>query len=370
MPETLRYGIIGAGMMGREHVRNLALIPGSAVTALSDPDEGSRAESARAIGGGVKVYDDHRRLLESGEVDAILIASPNDTHKSILDDVFQAPKAYPVIVEKPVCTKPEDCAALARAAKSHKAPVWVAMEYRYMPPVQELLQAVRGGTVGALRMISIREHRFPFLPKVGDWNRFSRRTGGTLVEKCCHFFDLMRLLARDEAVRVYASGAMDVNHRDERYGGETPDIVDNAFVTVDFRSGIRAMLDLCMFAEGAYWQEIIAATGDRARAECFVPGPARFWPGGGERHSEIEISPRDPKGPVRRHVPVDEAVLKAGDHHGSTYFQHRKFRACVLDGAPVEVTMEDGLKAVVIGLAAETSIREGRAVAIDGLSYS
>ncbi len=369
MAETLRYGIIGAGMMGREHLRNLALIPGSTVTALSDPDEGSRAESARVAGNGVKVFDDHRRLLESGEVDAILIASPNDTHKRILDDVFSGPKALPIIVEKPVCTSLEDIAALASAAKAHKAPIWVAMEYRYMPPVQELLREVRGGTIGALRMFSIREHRFPFLAKVGDWNRFSRRTGGTLVEKCCHFFDLMRLVTGDEAVRVYASGAMDVNHKDERYGGETPDILDNAYVIVDFRSGKRAMLDLCMFAEGAYWQEEIAATGDQGRVECFVPGPARFWPGGEERHSEIEISPRDPKAPVRRAVPVDETVLKAGDHHGSTFYQHQKFRQAVLDGAPVEVTMEDGLKAVAIGLAAELSIKESRAVAVDGLSF-
>ncbi|HEY8383216.1 MAG TPA: Gfo/Idh/MocA family oxidoreductase [Microvirga sp.] len=369
MAETLRYGIIGAGMMGREHVRNLALIPGSKVTALSDPDEGSRAESARAVGGDVKVFDDHRRLLESGEVDAILIASPNDTHKRILDDIFSAPKPLPIIVEKPVCTSIEDVAALAQKAREHKAPIWVAMEYRYMPPVQELLKEVHGGNVGKLQMLSIREHRFPFLAKVGDWNRFSRRTGGTLVEKCCHFFDLMRLVAQDEPVRVYASGAMDVNHKDEAYGGETPDIIDNAFVIVDFRSGVRAMLDLCMFAEGSYWQEEIAATGDKARVECFVPGPARFWPGGAERHSEIEVSPREPKGPVRRPVHVDETVLKAGDHHGSTFYQHQKFRKAVLDGAPIEVTMEDGLKAVAIGLAAELSIKEGRAVAIDGLSF-
>jgi predicted dehydrogenase len=67
---------------------------------------------------------------------------------------------------------------------------------------------------------------------------------------------------------------------------------------------------------------------------------------------------------------VDETVLKAGDHHGSTFYQHQKFRRAVLDGAPVEVTMEDGLKAVAIGLAAELSIKEGRAVAIDGLSFS
>jgi myo-inositol 2-dehydrogenase / D-chiro-inositol 1-dehydrogenase len=369
MAEILRYGLIGAGMMGREHLRNLALIPGSRITALSDPDEGSRAEGARAVGDGVKVYADHRALLESAEVDAVILASPNDTHRAILEDVFSAPGPLAILVEKPVCTEVGDLVALDRAARSHRAPVWVAMEYRYMPPVRELLREVGDGTAGNLRMIAIREHRFPFLPKVGDWNRFSWRTGGTLVEKCCHFFDLMRLLARDEAVRVYASGTMDVNHLDERYGGEMPDIIDNAFAIVDFRSGVRAMLDLCMFAEGAYWQEEIAATGSRARIECFVPGPARFWPGGTERHAEVEISPREPKGPRRRRVDVDEPILRAGDHHGSTFYQHQRFRAAVLDGAPVEVTMQDGLKAVAIGLAAELSAREGRAVTINGLEF-
>ncbi len=92
---------------------------------------------------------------------------------------------------------------------------------------------------------------------------------------------------------------MDVNHKDESYGGETPDILDNAYVIVDFRSGRRALLDLCMFAEGAYWQETIAATGDKGRAEIFIPVPPASGRAG-ERHSEIELSPRKPKGPKRR----------------------------------------------------------------------
>jgi myo-inositol 2-dehydrogenase/D-chiro-inositol 1-dehydrogenase len=229
---------------------------------------------------------------------------------------------------------------------------------------------VRAGAVGDVKTVFVREHRFPFLPKVGNWNRFNRNTGGTLVEKCCHFFDLMRLIVQDEPVRVYASGGADVNHRDERYDGETPDIIDNAYAVVDFRSGARAMLDLCMFADGSYWQEEIAAVGDAGKVECFVPASKRFWPGAEERHSEIVVSPRENKGPVRRRVEVEEAVLKAGEHHGATYFQHQKFRRAVLEGAPVEVTVEDGLKAVVIGLAAERSIKEKRAIAIDGLSLS
>ena len=369
MTHLLRYGLIGAGMMGREHIRNLALAPGSEVTAISDPDAGSRQETAAMLAPGIQIFSGHRQLLAEGAVDALIIASPNDTHAAILRDIFAAGRKLPVLVEKPVCTSIEDCAWLDAAAAAHPAPVWVAMEYRYMPPVAALIDEVRRGTAGALRMIAIREHRFPFLPKVGDWNRFARRTGGTLVEKCCHFFDLMRLIAQDEAVRVFASGAADVNHRAERYDGETPDIIDNAMVIVEFKSGIRASLDLCMFAEGSYFQEQIAATGSAARIEAFVPGPARFWPGGGERHAFLEISPRDPKGPQRRTVDVDETVLKAGDHHGATYFQHLGFRKAVLEGAAVEVTLHDGLRAVAIGLAAEKSITEKRAVAISGLSF-
>jgi myo-inositol 2-dehydrogenase / D-chiro-inositol 1-dehydrogenase len=369
----LRYGLIGAGMMGREHLRNIALLKGATVTAIADPDVGSRNESARAVQGlfgkAPSIYRDHRDLLDKGEVDALVIASPNDTHRAVLKDAFQAKRALPILVEKPVCTSARDVEALREAGAKHPAPVWVAMEYRYMPPVQELMKEIGKGRIGDLRMLAIREHRFPFLEKVGDWNRFSRRTGGTLVEKCCHFFDLMRLIMRngddsDEPIRVFASGAMDVNHRDESYGGETPDILDNAFVIVDFRSGRRAALDLCMFAEGAYWQETIAATGDKGRAEIFIPGPARFWPGGAERHSEIEISPRKPKGPKRRAIAVDEAILKAGDHHGSTFYQHQGFQRAVARGATVEVTLEDGLKAVMVGLAAERSAKTGKAVAL------
>jgi myo-inositol 2-dehydrogenase / D-chiro-inositol 1-dehydrogenase len=367
-PPTIRYGLIGAGMMGREHMRNLALVPGAVVTALSDPDKGSREESARAVravmGSTPQVFTNHRDLLDKGEIDALVIASPNDTHKAILADIFQAKRALPVLVEKPVCTSAADARWLAKKGAEYKAPIWVAMEYRYMPPVQELMKEIKNGSVGNLQMLAIREHRFPFLEKVGDWNRFSVRTGGTLVEKCCHFFDLMRLIMQDEPIRVFASGAMDVNHLRERYQGKKPDIIDNAYVIVDFSSGRRALLDLCMFAEGSYWQETITATGSKGRAEIFIPGPARFWPGAEERHSEIEISPREPKNPVRRAVHVDENILKAGDHHGSTYFQHMGFNRVLRNGGKVDVSLEDGLKSVLIGLAAEKSAKTGKAITL------
>lgn len=359
---TVRYGIIGCGMMGREHIRNIEMLDGTVVSAISDPDAGSREQAKGAGRSAIAAFADHRELLASGLCDVLLIASPNDTHIGILRDVL--PLDIPLIVEKPLCATVADCREVVRLAERRAAPVWVAMEYRYMPPVQRLLSHLEAGTAGRLAMIAIREHRYPFLEKVGHWNRFAVRTGGTLVEKCCHFFDLMRLMARGEAVRVYASAAMDVNFLDEAYPEGRPDIIDNAFVIVDFDNGVRAMLDLCMFAEGSWWQETIAATGDRARVEAFVPGPARFSVDGRERHAEVVVSPRATKIPEREEIVTDHAILKAGDHHGSTFFQHAKFLELVRRGGKVEVTLEDGLRSVAIGAAAEESARTGMPVSL------
>ena len=62
-----------------------------------------------------------------------------------------------------------------------------------MPPVAALIDRAEDAT-GGIKMLTIREHRFPFLRKIGNWNRFNENSGGTFVEKCCHFFDLMRLI--------------------------------------------------------------------------------------------------------------------------------------------------------------------------------
>ncbi len=355
MTRPLRYGLIGAGMMGREHLRNIALIDDVTVIAIAEPDADMRARAQSLCGARVQMHRDYRRLLERDDLDALIIASPNFTHKAILADVM-AVREIAILVEKPVCTSLEDCFALQDMSQGYGAPLWVAMEYRYMPPVERLIGAAHGGEAGQLHMVAIREHRFPFLPKVGDWNRFARYTGGTMVEKCCHFFDLMRLITGSEPQWVFADGAQSVNHLQERYGGEVPDILDNAFVTVGFRHDMRAMLDLCMFAEGAQWQEEITVVGDKAKIACLVP------PAGSMESSALHISRRAPIAVETHEITVDEALLRAGHHHGSTYYQHVHFSAAVRGQGPVSVTLQDGLRAVVMGLAAERSIAEGRKI--------
>ena len=349
MARSVRYGVIGTGMMGLEHLLNLRLLEDVQVTAIADPHETSRTNGRNTAPPGVEVYEDHRDLLAKAPVDAVVVATPNHTHASVLEDVFRADKH--VLVEKPLCTTLEDCRRIAALAERHPGVVWVGMEYRYMPPVARLLQELRGGAVGRLRMVAIREHRFPFLPKVGHWNRFARNTGGTLVEKCCHFFDLMSLMVQARPTRVYASGAQDVNHRQERYDGERPDVLDNAYCVVDFENGARALLDLCMFAEGSRHEQEIAVVGDAGKLECFVP------------ESTVVIGRRMPKRVESVHVPVEERLLRAGFHHGATYFEHVAFLRAIR-GGPVEVGPAEGLLAVALGQAGERSVREGRPVAL------
>jgi myo-inositol 2-dehydrogenase/D-chiro-inositol 1-dehydrogenase len=353
--EVVRYGIVGAGLMAREHINNLAITPGAVVTALADPVENSLDLARQALGdraADVKSFQDGADLAKSGLVDAVIVASPNYTHRTVLEPLFDAGLA--ILCEKPLATTLDDARWVAERAAASAAPFWTAMEYRYMPPVAAFIDELHAGKVGKLQMLSIREHRFPFLKKVGDWNRFNRNTGGTMVEKCCHFFDLMRLITGSEAVRVYCSGAMDVNHLDETYGGERPDILDNSFTTVDFANGVRALLDLSMFAEGVENQEEITAVGDKARLDVFIPeGALVFSP---------RVGFRNPKRVERRVVETDATALKAGSHHGSTFYEHQKFNAAVRGAGPVEVTARDGLLAVAIGAAAEISAREKRVV--------
>jgi predicted dehydrogenase len=364
--KPVRYGIIGCGMMGQEHLRNIALIEDAEVVAIFEPDPAMRAASA-ALAPKAQMVNSLAEVLAVEGVNCLLIASPNHLHLPHLEEIA-ATRPLPVLVEKPLFTDPADAPRLARLRDAYPAPIWVAMEYRYMPPVAHLIEQVQAAT-GGLKMLTIREHRFPFLEKVGDWNRFNRNTGGTLVEKCCHFFDLMRLIAGADPVRVMASGGQGVNHLAEVYGGQPSDIWDNAYVIVDFAGGLRAMLELCMFAEGARYQEEISAVGPLGKIECQVPGPGRFWPAhlGDAPVPQVIVSPRDPKGPRMLEVPVDPALLAAGDHNGSTYYQHCGFCDVVKGQRSPDVTLHDGWWAAAIGMAAQISAQEGRAVMMSEL---
>jgi len=357
----IRYGVIGVGAMGREHIENLKHIPGAAVTALSDPFADSLERAKALVSSDVKTFTDHRDLLELGLVDAVIIATPNYTHVDVLKDALAT--SLHVFIEKPLCTTIEDCLAVIDWSRGRKGLVWMGLEYRYMPPVAELINIVHGGGVGEVHQVTIREHREPFYPKVGNWNRFREKTGGTLVEKCCHYFNLMDHIVKETPVRVFASGGQRVNFLDEVYDGKPSDMLDSAYVILEYKSGKRAMLDLCMFAENTLDKEHISVTGDEGKVESFLPsleirhgkrasvGNFKEWNYAAGKTKDLDV----------RKV-WDDSIQYLGFHYGASFLEHKKFHKAMLDGGTSEVTLEEGLRSVATGLAAHKSIDEGRPV--------
>ena len=366
MEQALRYGVIGCGSMGREHIANIHAL-GGAVTAIADPHAPSRDAALAMARGPMQSFEQHQPLLDSGLCDVVVIATPNFTHIEMMRAALATD--LHILVEKPLVTTMADgIEMMERARAKKKGIVWVAQEYRYMPPVARMIRMAHEGAVGKIHQVAIREHREPFYPKVGDWNRFSANTGGTLVEKCCHYFNLMDFILGEKPTRVFASGGQRVNHLDESYGGKRPDILDSAYVIVEYPSGARAMLDLCMFAESTIDKEHVTVVGDAGKLESLLPtltlrygrrddwGQRRNWGTPGGEGNGVSV----------RHV-WDSAIKYPGQHFGASYLEHLHFANAVRQGLPAEIPLEEGLRAVATGLAAHRSIETGLPVSMADL---
>ncbi len=376
--DGLKFAIAGTGAMGLEHIRNISLLRdrGSTIVAVADSDQRARKEARAELDKWgfpqAKVMSDWHSLFDCG-CDAFIVATPNYQHHELLVELLPLAKMH-VLCEKPLCTTIQDCLEVETLVKEHYTDTeymfMVGMEYRWMPPIAKLVETVDSNVLGTTKMVAIREHRFPFLHKVAYWNRFNKWTGGTLVEKACHFFDLMRrIVAHDgscDAVSVYACGGGGVNHRDEDYDGKQPDILDFAHVIVSFSNGCSASLDLCMFAEDMQ-TEYVGVVGTKGKVEARCPecqfrlttrsaksiAPGRTPPLESERNK-----------PVVSHIHPDPKIREAGFHEGATFFELTAFvEAAVSDRVP-PVSVRDGWMAVALGVAAHRSLDEKRCVLI------
>ena len=110
MVQRIRYGIIGCGAMGREHIENIKALAGTGITAIADPHAPSRAAAQALLETPAQEFDHHRDLLGSGLCDALVIATPNFTHITVLRDALATDLHN--LVEKPLCTTIEGARAM------------------------------------------------------------------------------------------------------------------------------------------------------------------------------------------------------------------------------------------------------------------
>ena len=139
-------------------------------------------------------------------------------------------------------------------------------------------------------------------------------------------------------------------------------MLDSAYVIVEYPSGKRAMLDLCMFAENTIDKEHISVTGNAGKVESFLPSlelrhGKRSAVGNFKEWTHDASKPK-----VEARKIWNESIKYNGFHYGASYLEHVKFFNAIQGGKAPEVTLEDGLRSVATGLAAHKSIEEGRPV--------
>jgi myo-inositol 2-dehydrogenase / D-chiro-inositol 1-dehydrogenase len=360
-----KFNIIGAGLMGREHLKNTLLEGRATIHGIFDTNQLciEKTQQEFSIYDPQKelvVYDSLKEACNDPAVDGLIICTPNYTHIEIVKEAVKSGKH--ILLEKPMATTIADAHEIAEIAKGYKKVFQLGLQYRYKSTCVEAIHEVLvRKSIGNVKTINILEQRIPFLDKVDQWNKFSKYSGGTLVEKCCHYFDLMNLFAQSKPKKVFATGSMAVNFLDFEYDNEKSDILDNAFVTVIYENDIRANFTLCMFAPMLY-DEIIVC-GDEGRLltydnEDFLPSPRP------KSHLEIVCGENRPS---KITTPCYPAYIEGSGHNGATYYEHVDF-VDNIDGKKTDsATAEEGFWSVVVGVAAEESIKSGNVVVIDEL---
>ena len=360
-----KFNIIGTGMMGIEHLRVTYLEGRATIHGIYDPNPRSVAAAQEALSqidsnSKLKVYNDLESACTDPEVDGLIISTPNFSHISVIREAIKSKKH--ILLEKPMATTIPDAHEIYSIAKNYPAVFQIGLQYRYKAMYVDAIQeALNHRKLGDIKMIHILEHRYPFLDKVKQWNKFNQYSGGTLVEKCCHYFDLMNLFAQSRPKKVYATGSMAVNFRTFEYNGRKSDILDNAVVSVDYENGVRAGFTLCMFSPQFY--EELMLCGDEGHLRTyesvdFLPGPKQ------KTALEIKVGENSTS---RISQPCYPTYIEQSGHDGATFFEHKYFIDTIEGSKSSVATAEEGFWSIVVGYAAQKSIELGGPIKINEL---
>ena len=357
-----RINIIGTGTMGQEHMYVTALLGEAQVHGIYDEETHSLdiAENEYAGYSSNKLfsYNDLKSACNDPDVDALFICTPNYTHLDVLKVAMKSKK--PIFLEKPMATTIEDASEIVRLVDGYPSFIQIGLQYRYKAQyVEAIHEALERKTIGDLKTISISEHRPPFLDKVKQWNKFSRYSGGTLIEKCCHYFDLINLFAQSQPKSIYASGGKAFNFIDFSYNGKNSDIDDHAFVVIEYQNGIKANFTLNMFCPDFSEELILCAEKGRIiSSEKYSPK------NDGYSNARIQIELGEDGSSRDSMVSYPSEIEKSG-HHGATFFEHIELIK-KLNGEPSNsASVIEGLWSVVIAGVAQKSIETGSQIDVN-----
>ncbi len=331
----MNIGIIGAGRIGKVHAESvMRFVKNATVKAIADPFmNDSTIAWAKEMGIG-EIYTDYHKILEDKDIEIVLICSSTDTHSKISLEAIAAGKH--IFCEKPIDHDVNKIKEVMEALKKSNVKYQVGFNRRFDHNFMAAREAVKAGKIGDLNILKICS-RDPGAPPVS----YIKVSGGIFLDMTIHDFDMVRFMSGDEVEEVYAIGGVLVDPAI----GEAGDI-DTAIITLKLKSGALAVIDNCRRATYGYDQ----------RVEAF--GSLGQVAIGNDTDSLAVISNADG-------VTAEKPKLFFLERYMGAYTAEvNSFIQAVQNDTPTEVNVIDGLKPVLIGLAAKLSLKENRPVKI------
>jgi myo-inositol 2-dehydrogenase / D-chiro-inositol 1-dehydrogenase len=193
----LRFGILGAGRIGKVHARTIAASGKATVAYLADAMPKAAADLAAEVGAKVASVED---IIKAKDVDAILIATPTPTHADLIEAGSNAGKA--VLCEKPVSLSVERIESCLKVVEKNKTTLMIGFNRRFDPNFAELAKRIRSGVIGNVEMATVIS-RDPSPPPA----EYVKSSGGLFRDMMIHDFDMARFLVGEEFVIVNALGS-------------------------------------------------------------------------------------------------------------------------------------------------------------------
>ncbi|ARM92632.1 myo-inositol 2-dehydrogenase 2 (plasmid) [Rhizobium sp. CIAT894] len=237
----IRFGVIGAGRIGKVHATTIAANPNAKLAYVADAFKASAEELAARTGAEVAEAED---VIKSPNVDAILIATPTPGHADLIEAAARAGKA--ILCEKPVSLSVDRINACLEVVEKNRSTLMIGFNRRFDPNFASLEARLRRGDIGAIEIVTITS-RDPAPPPA----EYVKSSGGLFRDMMIHDFDMARFLVGEEFTVVNALGSSLV---DKAIGAEGD--VDTAAVQMQTASGRIAVITNSRRATYGYDQRI------------------------------------------------------------------------------------------------------------------
>lgn len=329
--KKLNVGIIGAGRIGQVHAKSITYhIPQAKIVAISDIYYEGAQKVAESLGI-PNAYEDYHEILNNPEIDAVLICSSTDTHADIAVEAAEAGKH--IFCEKPVDLTVAKIKKVIAAVEKAGVKLQIGFNRRYDHNFAEIKRLANDGKLGKLQTIKITS-RDPEPPSI-DYVKVS---GGIFLDMTVHDFDMARFIG-GEVEEVYANAAVTV---DEAIG-EAGD-VDTALIALKFKNGAIGVIDNCRKACYGYDQRLeVFGTGGQASAANDTPTNVSYINENGNM--------------------TDKPLYFFLERYMQSFTDEMtEFINAVQNDEPTKTTVNDGLEALRLGLAAKLSVKEHRPV--------